>query len=351
VKQSNAHSPEDDSDLERAPTPAEQAALQWVVRSERGLGAAEDRELAAWLAADGRHRELFEEFGGTWAMMGDAPAVTTARAAVLERAEEPASRPRRGWAWAWVPLAAAAALAIAYVQPRGGSDLNGEPVATEVGDSRQLKLPDGSLVRLNTNSLLVMEFTAAERRVRLERGEAFFEVAKNPDRPFIVEVAGVGVRAVGTAFNVHLRRDDVDVLVTEGKVRVAAAGATNGDPSGPLPLAEIEANERVIVPLSALASPQSRPQPVAGVPVDEVKRLLAWHGGMLEFSNTPLGEMVAEFNRYNRHQLAIVDLELAGKRFGGSFRPDDREGFVRALSAHHGVRAVESANQTLLYAR
>lgn len=336
---------ERDAAPDRAPTPAEQAALEWVVRHDRGLTAEDAREFAAWLEVDASHRGLFEEFGGTWTLMRQAPRLPVTDASPAAHAAEYTSSARRSRSLFWVPLAAAAALTLGYFQWQR-SHPTSESIATEVGASRQWQLADGSRVRLNTDSVLVTDFTATERRVRLQRGEAFFEVAKNPTRPFIVEAAGVTVRAVGTAFNVRLGPDDVDVLVTEGQVRVATV-APSAAPARP-PLAEISAHERVVVPLASVAAPAAAAPPVARVPADEAARRLAWQDGRLDFFDTPLGEMVAEFNRYNRHQLTIADPVLAGVRFGGAFRPDDRAGFVRALRQNFGVQVEERENQTLL---
>ena len=337
--------PARDSAPDRAPTPAEQAALEWVVRHDRGLTAADERAFAAWLEADASHRGLFQEFGGTWTLMRQAPPLSATGTSQMPRAAELTSSVRRSRTSFWVPLAAAAALTLAYFQWQRHAPI-AEPMATEIGTSRQWELADGSRVRLNTDSVLVTDFTTKERRVRLQRGEAFFEVAKNPARPFIVEAAGVTVRAVGTAFNVRLGPEDVDVLVTEGKVRVGTVvpPTATARPS----LAEISAHQRVVVSRAVASAPAPVAPPVARVPADEVARRLAWQDGRLDFFDTPLGEMVAEFNRYNRHQLAIVDPELAALRFGGAFRPDDRAGFVRALRQNFGVQVEERENQTLL---
>ncbi|MGH7958897.1 MAG: FecR family protein [Opitutaceae bacterium] len=374
------HRPENDSSLEREPTPTEQAALGWVVRCERGLDLEQETEFAGWLAANRRHRELFEEFGGTWAVMGRAreerctvptePSMTAGARMPFEPAIAvggPGTAGWRGVRMIWLPLAAAAAIAVAYIgwwRPAHYSTT----ILTEVGTSRQLKLPDGSTVELNTDSAIAAAFTPSERRVRLEKGEAHFKVAKNVDRPFVVEAAGVDVRAVGTAFNVRLRSESVEVLVTEGKVRVAhepaptpnvsvasmstdkeAAPAAPQTSAGPRRATDAVAGERVV--FSRVSSAPIAPAPiVTSVPSDEAQRILAWLGGHLDFSDTLLAEVVAEFNRYNQHKLAIADADLAALRFGGSFRPDDRVGFVRVLRQNFGVRAEEHENRTILHA-
>jgi transmembrane sensor len=347
-----------DSSPEREPTPVEQAALGWVVRCERGLSVEQERELASWLAADGQHGELFAEFGGTWILMGqadpDAVSVATtaeSREGRVLRFEQPAAKraARRSARATWLSLAAAAVIAMGVASWwRGG--VRDSAVATEIGASRQLTLSDGSIVALNTDSSVVTAFMPEERRVRLEKGEAFFQVAKDAARPFVVEAAGVGVRAVGTAFNVRVHPTSIEVLVTEGKVRVAPNTSALGDGGD---FSEVAAGQRVNVSLAAPS--RSAPEAparleVAHVPADEVRRRLAWQGRRLDFSDTPLEEMVAEFNRYNRHKIVVIDAELAPVRFGGSFRPGDRVGFVRMLRENFGIVAEERAGETTLRA-
>lgn len=350
--------PDNDSSPERQPTEVEQAALGWVVRSERGLAPEQQEELAAWIGAHSRHRELFEEFGGTWAVMGHAevlPPRSLAEAPAGERALLPIDRAcagsgirrrsRRIVRALWLPLAAAAAVAIAYVVGRVPAH---EEVSfvTAVGASRQLTLSDGSVVQMNTDSALVAAFTDAERRVRLARGEAYFQVAKDADRPFVVEAAGIGVRAVGTAFNVRVRSETVEVLVTEGRVRVAAERTEN---AGPGARPEVAAGERVVLPVSLAAVPPEAFVPQR-VPDDQVRRMLAWQERQLVFWDTPLSDMVAEFNRYSQHSLIVNDAAVAAMRFGGSFPVDDRAGFVRMLRENFGIRVEERESVTILRA-
>ena len=361
-------SPDPSSPLEREPSALEQAALAWVVRCDRGLDGEQQRQLATWLEADPRHGELFAEFGGTWTLMGQADSVQAASAApgeILRFEESAADRAQtanRRRASRWLPLAAAAAIAVAAI---GAWRLTGRDtaVATAVGATRELTLSDGSVVELNTDSAVTPVFTAAERRVRLTRGEAYFRVAKNPARPFVVEAAGVGVRALGTAFNVRMRAEGIEVLVTEGRVQVApesvappaatTAPHASVEPAAPRASAELGAGERVLVPAKSPAATATAPAAVLGVakvPADEMQRRLAWQERRLDFSDTPLGEMVAEFNRYNRHQLAVPDPALAALRFGGSFRPDDRVGFVRMLRENFRIHADQHGDATVLRA-
>ena len=341
----------------REPTPPEAAALHWVVRCDRGLTPEEERNFVDWLAADRQHGELFAEFGGTWTLLGTVPNHAGARwiegetekIVELNSALTKRSAGRARWnrrPAVWLSLAAAAGLAFLVAR----NERNATPdsaVATEIGASRQLRLSDGSVVALNTDSAVVPAFAADERRVRLQKGEAFFQVAKETTRPFVVEASGVAVRAIGTAFNVRVLDASIEVIVTEGTVRVGPIGSRAAADGG---VADLVAGQRVLVPVkSPVADPlPAPPLTVADVPADEVQRKLSWQGGRLDFSDTPLAEMVAEFNRYNRHKLVVPDEALAAMRFGGSFRPDDRTGFVRMLRENFGIVAAESGEQTVL---
>jgi len=334
----------------------EEAALAWFARCQRGLTDAQETEFQDWLAADPQHAALFNELDGTWELLGraggSAPVAVTALA------------PRRAGGVTWLrlglPLAAAAALALTYLTWWRPAHYTGEAV-TEVGALRIVHLPDGSVVKLNTDSALSTVFSPEERRVKLVRGEAHFAVAKNPDRPFIVEAGGVSVRAVGTAFNVRLEDKAVEVLVTEGKVRVddalsgksllARNAVVNGEALPALGYPVLASGQKVVVALPApVARVESRLVETAATAVatDEIQRELAWQERRLDFELATLEDIAAEFNRYSRHKLVIGDPLLAQKRFGGSFKPDDQAGFVRMLQENFGVTVEESESATVL---
>lgn len=321
----------------------EQKAAEWLVLRDRGLTRAQQQEFQAWRQADARHQEVYAELVEAWASFDRLRNPTPI--AIKTCAGPNIAARGRGSRFRWIAggLAAAAAITFAFV---GWSSLHRNvdsyktEAATEVGGMQKLILPDGSVIQLNTDTAVAVQFNAAERRVTLQHGEAHFHVAKNPAVPFIVSASGVAVRAVGTAFNVRMRNTAVEVLVTEGKVRVddAVRGNTllSRTRSGETPL--LVAGQRAwlsIAPATAQIS-AARITPVAP---PEIGQSLAWQTHRLEFVATPLAEMVAEFNRYNRHKLVIVDERLATQRFGGTFSAGDSEEFVRLLEADFGVVA------------
>ncbi|MDQ5980020.1 MAG: transrane sensor, partial [Verrucomicrobiota bacterium] len=163
---------------------------------------------------------------------------------------------------------------------------------------------------------------------------------KDKTRPFIVQAGGMEVRAVGTAFNVRLEAHQLEVLVTEGVVKVEHPDGSAEE------LPPLQMGKRAVL---ALQPGLQFPVEVDSVTQEEIKRDLAWQAPRLQFQETPLADAVAEFNRLNRHQLVIVDLELGDRLIGGTFRPDNVEAFVRLLTETLGVRAEKTDDgRTLL---
>jgi transmembrane sensor len=200
---------------------------------------------------------------------------------------------------------------------------------------QKVSLPDGSLVELKDGSHLETRFTAHERRIRLTGHEAYFTVAHEPGRPFVVEAAGVEVVALGTVFNVRIDATLVDVLVTSGRVRVAPPAPVFMPEPGheEHPETILGAGERTSVPLLSVAPDAVLPSlpTIVAVSPEEIQTALNWKVPLLQFHETPLRVAVAEFNRHNAHEIRIADPALAETPIGGSFRIDNVEGFIRSL--------------------
>jgi transmembrane sensor len=313
-----------------------QAAGEWLARRDRELTAAEQDEYLQWLRQDLRHGHAMAQMEKNWQALDVLAKWRPVHSA--QPNPDLLARPRpsgiRRWRSAGLVLTAAAAV-------MGGIFLFTSPPKTlpEAPPARgmrviprpeRLTLADGSVVELNHDGKIEIDFTPAERRVRLVRGEAHFTVAKNPARPFVVDAGAVAVRAVGTAFEVRRATAAVEVLVTEGRVRVerpVGAGAVAAPPTS------LVAGERAVVDTTA----HTTTPVVTAVTVAEIERTLAWQGVRLEFASLPLAEVVAEFNLRNSTQVVIGDSETAKLRVGGTFRADNVEGFVRLLQLSFGV--------------
>lgn len=355
--------PRDRVSRSRFPAEIDAAAVRWLGLRDAGQMTPEDEgAFAAWLEADERHAAAFAEIDQVWddfdSLKSLRPAAGEPDADLLVPPTARAARSRRVWRGV-VPalLATAAALAFAWLgwwRPAESAG-NQQSLVTRVGGHQIARLPDGSTVELNTDTAVEVQFSAGERRVHLRRGEAHFTVAKDRARPFKVFVGDVAVQAVGTAFNVRLDSASVEVLVTEGKVQVGAsarvaeaagkteAAADRAPAESPL----VIAGQRVRIPVEVASVAPAVPAATA-VTSAEIVRALAWQQQRLEFEDAPLAHIVAEFNRYNDHKLAVEDAQLARQRFGGKFHPHGYEGLVRMLEASFGVEVERRETETRL---
>lgn len=221
-----------------------------------------------------------------------------------------------------------------------------------VHEPERRTLADGTVVELREGAQLEVDFSPEFRRVALLRGEAHFAVAKNPARPFIVSADGVEVRAVGTAFAVQVGQSAVEVVVTEGKVAlekpalasVSASVAASAEP--PRMLASLTAGHRAIVEKSDAAASTE----VSELAAAEVNDRLSWRVPRLEFSGTPLAQVVASFNQHNRTQFVLADAPLGRLRVSGSLRADRIEALVAMIETDFGVRAERTDGRIVLHA-
>ncbi|MDB6169138.1 MAG: hypothetical protein JWM88_2002 [Verrucomicrobia bacterium] len=312
---------------------ARRSAAEWLTKHDRGLTAAEQDEFFQWLSADPRHRTWFSRHRASWQRLDGIADWRPEHGA--EPNPDVLARPSRAARWAR-PLALAA-MAAGIAVTAGWFWLGAPPSVTApavapavTGGYERRVLDDGSVAELNGGAEIEVNFSAAERRVLLRRGEAHFTVTKNPSRPFIVRARGVDVRAVGTAFNVRLDPAATEVLVTEGKVQVVTPAAET--PGAALPL--VIAGERAVVPLATGATPQ-----IARTTDAQLARMRAWQPQLLDFSSTPLAQVIAELNRRNRVQLVLADPASAGVPIVASIRSDNLEGFVSLLAAAAGLQA------------
>lgn len=337
-------------------------AAEWVLRCDRGLTAAEQDDFSHWLASDPRHGAQLARHRRHWQRLDQLAQWLPEHSARPN--PDLLAPPLRRRLVRFVPvslaLAAAATLAVVFFWqtsqpgPATASPTVAETVPT-VNTTRVLE--DGSVVELNRGAELTVLFTLGERRVRLERGEAHFAVTKNPARPFIVSAHGVEVRAVGTAFNVRLDTASVEVLVTEGKVRVADSVIPAAGPApavaSPVPAPEeniliplLEARQRGVVSISS----RQHAAQVATLTLGEIDRVLAWQHRMLDFNSRPLAEIVGEFNRRNVRQIIVTDPALAAETFSGVFRSDNIDSFLSFLEKGCGA-TVERRGDTEIYVR
>lgn len=333
------------------PPALEAQAAKWLGQRDRGFTPQEQAAFDQWLKADPSHPSALAEMERSWITLDKLSASAAASGEPDPNALAPLRRPYHWVAPSILAAAAAVALLIFLKRPVSPSLIEERPrqdYATFAGGHARVTLMDGSVVELNGATAIHVQFTATERLVRLAQGEANFQVAKNPGRPFIVTANSVAVRAIGTAFDVCLHPDTVEVLVTEGKVgveRVSGVGPQNprtplalSDRNGTLPeqventVGVLTAGHRIVVPTAGNA-----PFPAAAsLSETEISHALVWQQ-RLDLEETSLTDLVDQFNRHNSRKLVIAGPELGAMRISGSFSTDNEDAFVRLLESTFGV--------------
>ena len=235
----------------------------------------------------------------------------------------------------------------------------GTRYSTPVGGMDEVTLADGSHVTLNTDTRIRVSLTDGERRIQLERGEAFFEVAKDRSRPFVVYAGDKRVMAVGTKFSVRREDNDVQVVVLEGRVNLSASAeqalvATNSL-QAPGTQAAPGATTAIPPPTSldagAIARTSNSEVLVRPDAVAEAEKLLSWRRGYLYFDNMSLADAVAEFNRYNTRQIVIVDPDIADLRIGGNFRANNIDAFLDLMQNGFPITVEQDGASVVMKAR
>ncbi len=260
-------------------------------------------------------------------------AATGRTARLLEVVESGVLRRRRRRRLAWSGAATLALLVAGALSTRWFLDDQAGPVAVLArADSVETRvLADGSIVELAPGAALRVEFEAGIRRVRLERGQAHFAVAKDPSRPFVVFVHDMAVRAVGTEFAVQTG-PQVEVIVTEGRVAVEAAAEVHPASADVAPWATLSAGQRVVVPPQAATPPA-----VEQLSTADLRRRLGWRAPLLELKRTPLAAMLPEFNRHAGVRVELGDESLGQLELGGVVRAGNSAALLELLEAQFGV--------------
>ncbi|MDL2354705.1 MAG: FecR domain-containing protein [Pseudomonadota bacterium] len=302
-------------------------AFAWVARKlARGLDDSEHGEFDAWYAADSRHKGAYAR---AMAICNAINFATAPQSFTPERyaVSEPRTRSRRGL----LMYGGAAACLAASVGTMSFFALREDKVLTTgKGEFRIVPLQDKSIATINSATQIEVQFTAKRRMINLRQGEAWFEVAKDKSKPFIVVAGDARIRAVGTAFSVRRFANGTEVLVTEGTVEVWSGDQT-------AQRRQLKAGERAFLAREASVISVTR-QPV------EINRKLAWREGKLILTNQTLNDAVADFNRYSPRTIVIADAALRDKRLFGQYKLDAPELFAKDVSTVLGVPIVITAD-------
>jgi transmembrane sensor len=295
------------------------AATAWWVRRDAGpLSREEQRAFTDWLAADAANAAAYDEIV---ALCGEVRA--------LRPRATPARAPRRRRIVAATALAASLAGIVAFDQL---ALILRADARTGVGETRVIRLEDGSRVTLAGRSAIAFHYGASRRAVTLLEGEAFFEAAPDAARPFVVTAAGASVTALGTAFDIALDAAGAQVSVAEHAVSVESGGRA----------VRVEQGRHTAF---ATGAPASAPSSTA---VDD---LTAWRRGRLIFVDRPLGEVVDILARYHRGYVVVAGDALRRLRVTGVFDAKDPIGALRAIEASLDLDAIHLTDYLVLLRR
>ena len=313
----------------------EEAAALWVVRLDDG--GASPEVLAAfqrWYRASDANKAAFDRLSSDWGALDALSGFADLAASDHVVQELAASRWRSFLFSQRRSLAAglAASLLIAgglaffyFLNQRSGE--HEAAYLTAVGEQKSLQLPDGSSVTLNTNSMMTVDYGADERLVRLQSGEAYFEVEQDTKRPFSVITESGRVTAIGTAFNVRVHEQRIDVVVTRGRVALAPSrlrGLADASVSRQIDEMEVTAGQTVVF--------SQQVERLDEIDRETIDRKLDWRDGVLAFNGEPLEQVIEDVGRYTELIIEIKGEELGQRPIGGYFRVGETEALLEALT-------------------
>ena len=327
-------------------------AAAWIAQLDSGrCSAADEAALREWCLRSDANRDALRRLGAIWSELDELAALPS-RLAIQPQQQAPAPAPRLRWRPSWATYATVAVLAVligamVWTGRIPGIGAGNSPVqiyATQIGELKTIALADGSIARLNTDTLLEIGYRADERRVRVVKGEAMFEVTKDVERPFIVAAAATTVRAVGTQFAVHLARDEgVEVVVSEGQVELARAQSDGSGSAQPIAISRLRPGQ-----VARVAAAATVPVRIQTIDPGELARRLSWTTGMLEFRGEPLEGVIAEVGRYTPLKIEIRDPQLRTLPVGGRFRVGDTQALFDALENGFGATVVREGDEVII---
>ncbi|UYO94704.1 FecR family protein [Pollutimonas sp. M17] len=307
-------------------------AVWWFTRMHSGEATEDDRRgCDAWRKADAEHDRLYRNMEYFWSAAQEVPKDRLRAVLDKGRAQADVNAARRRYiAWgAGAACTAGVVAAVAGLQLQGRSGVNTIRLATRPGEQREVVLPEGSVLNLNTATTAAVRLYADRRTVELLAGEIMFNVEHDIRRPFIIDAGHSQITVTGTSFNVRRDPDRVHVLVEHGSVDVQA---------GPW----WHRHRRHLKPGQSASIDESFEITIAENV--NVASMVAWRRGKIVFENTPLSRVVAEMGRYLDYPITLSDTHLADIGINGVFSIDDPSAMLRALPLIAPVRMLKRGN-------
>ena len=314
----------------------EARAARWLAARDRDdWSGADQSALDAWLDADIHNSVAYWRLEAAWN--------NTERLTALRRARDPGSETpqpaRRLRPLLFAAAAAAAAVVVGVVALGFGSTYLFQPAirsyATAIGERETIRFADGSQIELNTDTSLRADVSASHRRIWLDKGEAFFQVQHNAQRPFVVVIGDHTITDLGTKFRVRREPNHLEVALLEGRAELSGSDAAQlQKPVVLLP------GDVAVATAKAIKLTKAAPKTLSNG--------LAWRHGMVVFNNTTLVDAASEFNRYNREKIVIADPVVAKNAIYGTFEAENVAAFARLAHEVLGLRVEHRGNEIVI---
>lgn len=336
-----------------APNPnhIEAEAADWIARLDRGGLSEEERiSLREWVASSPAHYAQLDRFAAIWKDL-DGLADILEETVPAGTAGKDQGKPR------WMPPVTGAVITVVIIaividallrhQQDSGPSVGGPSAQasylTQIGEQRTVTLQDGSLTRLNTDTIINVDFDERYRRVHLVKGEALFEIVPSVSWPFLVYAGSNVIHVMGTAFVVKLVEDQIEVTIKEGQVELKSfhdGAQDRQDKKMSLFSTVLKTSQTAII--------NRKNHVLKHNTKEEIERKLAWRDGLIIFSGEPLSQVVEEISRYIPVKFVITDPELSGVQIGGRFRIGDTAAMFEILETGFGIN-ISRAGNNLVY--
>ena len=330
-------------------------ASDWIAAIDRGIDASEEKSLREWLSLDNQNIEALIEVAILWDKMNDLNRLSD-----LFPEKQKSSRPTIRWAMgiaATIIMVLSANFILPWSQvpdTAGGlieqvSNHFTKSIETEVGESSTVQLSDGSELVLNTNTSVEIDYSQAKRIIKLNRGEIHIDVAHDKSRPLSVLVGNKLIQAVGTAFNVQVEKDSIELIVTDGKVIVAPLNDLKAFVQAkvaiPLPPSTIAISKGEKIDLSL---EKSRNERITKVEPIEIAASLSWRNGNLIFRGESLADAMQEISRYSNVKITLENNQaLRSIRVAGMFKTGDVDGLLSVLEKNFSISYKRTAKDSI----
>ncbi|XVO89256.1 FecR family protein [Pseudomonas palleroniana] len=310
---------------------ARDEAAQWFVRlQDAGLSHEERQRFDAWRAQRPEHQYEFDVLQGVWSAADLLP-----KARLQALCDAPVARPQRRAAWRYAVAASVVAVALGLGLFSGLDHPKpySAEFSTRVGEHRQVALPDGSIMDLNSHSVVAVHYEKGRRAVELKQGEAMFSVEHDTSRPFVVAAGAGQVTVTGTRFDVRRDDDQTRVVVEAGTVNVTG-----------------RASDQLVTLTAGRATHVDAQGQVATAYAVNADELTAWRSGKLVFNNATLGDVAREVSRYRERPLRVSSTAVGNLRLTSVFKSSDTDALLKALPhiLPVAVRALPDGSQEII---